>query len=62
MVIPILLLITILSTDNVTIPVLLSKTFISAIILLVVLWIIGKYFLDKFLFKVAQTKSNEIFI
>ena len=61
-VIPILLLITILSTNDTNIWVLLSKTAISAFILFFILWIFGRFLLDKFLYKVAKTKSNEIFI
>ena len=62
MVIPILLLITVFSTNDVSIWILLTETIISAIVLLLILWIFGRYLLDYFLYKVAQTKSNEIFI
>ncbi|MBT3727362.1 hypothetical protein HOG21_07040 [bacterium] len=40
MVIPVLLLITIFSNDNTSIPLLLSKTFISAMVLFLILWFI----------------------
>lgn len=62
MVIPILLLITIFSTNDTSIPLLLTKTFVSAFILLFSLWLMWRYLLDFFLYKVAKTKSNEIFI
>jgi len=62
MVIPILLLITILSVNDANIWELLWQTVISAAILLAILWVSGKYFLNFFLYKVAKTKSNEIFI
>lgn len=62
MVIPILLLVTIFSYQDSSVWVLLSQTFISAIILFFILWFIGRYLLDYFLTKVALTKSNEIFI
>ena len=62
MVIPILLLITILSVNDTSVSVLLTKTIISALILLFILWFLWRYVLDYFLYKVAKTKSNEIFI
>ena len=62
MVIPILLLVTVFSTKDTSIWILISETLISAIILLLILWIFGRYLLDFFLYKVAKTKSNEIFI
>jgi len=62
MVVPILLLITILSTKWVSIPVLIWKTAITWAILFIVLFLLGKYVLNYFLEKVSETKSNEIFI
>lgn len=62
MVIPILLLITVFSSNDANIWSLLFDTIISAFVLLLILWIIWRYLLDYFLYKVAQTKSNEIFI
>ncbi|MDD2871403.1 MAG: cation:proton antiporter [Candidatus Gracilibacteria bacterium] len=62
MVIPILLLITILSTYDKTIVILLGKTIFAAVVLLIVMWVFGKYLLDYLLYRVAKTKSNEIFI
>ena len=62
MVIPVLLVITLLSTNDTNITLLLWKTLAWAFVLLITLWIIWKYLLDYFLYKVAKTKSNEIFI
>jgi len=61
-VIPILLMITIFSSSSNSISSLLIETFIDAAILLVGLFIIGKYLLEPFLLGVTKTKSNEIFI
>lgn len=62
MVIPILILINIFSNTDANIWFLLWKTFLSALILIFVLWISGRYLLDYFLYRVSITKSNEIFI
>jgi len=62
MVIPILLFITIISVDNTNIWLLLWKTVISAVVLFLILWLFWKYVLDYFLYRVARTRSNEIFI
>lgn len=61
-VIPILLMITIFSSSNSSVSSLLIETFIDAVILLVGLFIIGRYLLEPFLLSVTKTKSNEIFI
>jgi len=61
-VIPILLMITIFSTQNQTISSLLTQTLIDATILLIGLYLFGRYLLEPFLLNVAKTKSNEIFI
>lgn len=61
-VIPILLMITIFSSVNQSITSLLTQTFIDATILLLGLFIAGKYLLEPFLLNVAKAKSNEIFI
>lgn len=61
-VIPILLMITIFSTQGQSVSSLITQTFIDATILLIGLYIVGKYLLEPFLFNVAKTKSNEIFI
>ena len=61
-VIPILLMITIFSSSGSSVSSLLIETFIDAVILLVGLFIIGKYLLEPFLLRVTKAKSNEIFI
>lgn len=61
-VIPILLMITIFSSTSSSISSLLIETFIDAVILLVGLYIFGKYLLEPFLHQVTKTRSNEIFI
>jgi len=61
-VIPILLLITILSTNTNSIFELVWFVIFKAIILFIILWLVWKYLLQKVLYKVAKTKSNEIFI
>lgn len=61
-VIPILLMITIFSTTGQSVSSLLTQTFIDATILLLGLFIAGKYLLEPFLLNVAKAKSNEIFI
>ena len=62
MVIPILLMITILSTANISMGTLLLKTAFDAIILFLALWGIGKYILEPFFAEVVKSNSNEIFI
>jgi len=61
-VIPILLMITIFSTQNGSIYDLLFMTLVKMIILLVGSFIAGKYLLDIFLTSVSKTKSDEIFM
>ena len=61
-VIPILLMITIFSVADESISSLLFKTLIDATILLIGLFIVGKYLLEPFFHQVSKTKSNEIFI
>ncbi len=61
-VIPILLMITLFSVKNTPTSTLLSETLIAAIILLIGLWLVGKYLLEPFLHHVSQTNSPEIFI
>jgi CPA2 family monovalent cation:H+ antiporter-2 len=61
-VIPILLMITIFSIESQSVTSLLTQTFIDATILLIGLFITGKYLLEPFLLQVVKTKSNEIFI
>jgi CPA2 family monovalent cation:H+ antiporter-2 len=62
MVIPILLLITIFSNTDANVWLLIGQTLISAVFLIWIMWLIGTYLLDYFLYKVSSTKSNEIFI
>jgi CPA2 family monovalent cation:H+ antiporter-2 len=61
-VIPILLMITIFSSTGESVSSLLIETFIDAVILLVALFISGRYLLEPFFLQVTKTKSNEIFI
>lgn len=61
-VIPIILLITIFSQNDISISLLVLKTLLSWIVLFLLLWIIWKYLIDPFLHKVNLSKSNEIFI
>ncbi len=62
MVIPILLIITLLSITELSVFYILTKTLLAAFILFIVMRIFWKYILDYFLYKVAKTKSNEIFV
>ncbi|SFZ98331.1 Glutathione-regulated potassium-efflux system protein KefB [hydrothermal vent metagenome] len=62
MVIPILLMITILSSVNLSMSQLLLKTVFDAFILFLALWGIGKYILEPFFTEVVKSNSNEIFI
>ncbi|MBE3022211.1 cation:proton antiporter [Campylobacter sp. 7477a] len=61
-VIPILLMIDIFSSANSSIDELLIQTFISAIILIITIYLIGKYTINWIFYKVVQTNSQEIFI
>jgi CPA2 family monovalent cation:H+ antiporter-2 len=61
-VIPILLMITIFSSTSSSVSSLLMQTFIDAVILLIGLYIVGRYLLEPFLLQATKTKSNEIFI
>lgn len=61
-VIPILLMIDIFSNQDTSVKELLFQTLISASILLVVLYLIGKYIINWVFYKVIQTNSQEIFI
>lgn len=62
MVIPILLMISIFSAQNVSLGALLLETFVDAVILIAVLWGVGRYILDPFLNEVVKSHSDEIFI
>lgn len=61
-VIPLLLMIDIFSEKNSSITGLLLKTGISAVVLLSLLFFIGKYLFNRFLYSVVKTGSQEIFI
>jgi len=61
-VIPILLMITIFSIKDQSVSTLLFETLINASILLIGLFIVGKYLLEPFFYQVSKSKSNEIFI
>jgi CPA2 family monovalent cation:H+ antiporter-2 len=62
MVIPILLLLTILTTNDASLFILITKTIIAAWFLFIIMWIFWKYLLDYLLYSVAKTRSDEIFI
>ncbi|WP_024955973.1 cation:proton antiporter [Sulfurospirillum arcachonense] len=61
-VIPLLLMINIFATDSNSLSSLLLETFISALIVLGLLFVIGKYFLNSFFAKVVSSESDEIFV
>lgn len=61
-VIPILLMVDIFSQQGSSINELLLKTLVSALILIVVLYVIGKYVINWIFYKVVQTNSQEVFI
>ena len=62
MVIPILLMITIMSSDNLSLSLLLTQTTFDVLILFVALWAFGKFILEPFFNEVVKSNSNEIFI
>ena len=61
-VIPILLMIDMFSSQDASINELLLKTFTRAVILIVVLFLLGKYVINWIFYKVVQTNSQEVFI
>lgn len=61
-IIPIFLMITIFSDDSKSISELLVYTFIDAAITLSILYVIGRYILNRFLTIVTESNSSEIFI
>ncbi|TEY02677.1 cation:proton antiporter [Campylobacter sp. US33a] len=61
-VIPLLLLVDIFSTENSDISQLLLTTFISVLLLLLLLYLIGKYLIDRVFRFVIKASSQEIFI
>jgi len=62
MVIPILLMITIFSINDLSIGTLLWKTTLDAVILFIILWVFGKFILEPFFNEVVKSNSDEIFI
>ena len=62
MVIPILLMITILSSNNISMDELLLKTVFDAFLLFIALWAFGKFILEPFFNEVVKSNSDEIFI
>ncbi len=62
MVIPILLMITIVSSDNLSLSSLLFQTTFDVLILFLALWVFGKFILEPFFNEVVKSNSNEIFI
>lgn len=61
-VIPILLMITIFSIEDKSVGTLLIETLIDATILLIGLFVVGRYLLEPFFYHVTKSKSQEIFI
>ena len=61
-VIPILLMITFFATQNQSVSSILLEAIISAVILLFILFIVGKYLLDPFLYQITKTGSDELFV
>ncbi len=62
MVVPILLMITILSSHDLSMGKLFLKTSLDALILFGALWAFGKFILEPFFKEVVKSDSNEIFI
>jgi CPA2 family monovalent cation:H+ antiporter-2 len=62
MVVPILLMISIFSTEGVSLGSVLLATFVDALMLFALLWGFGKYILDPFLSEVVKSNLDEIFI
>ncbi len=61
-VIPILLMISIFTNQDQTISYLLVKTLISAIIVFFIIFVAGRYFIEKFLDLIMASDSEEIFL
>ncbi len=61
-VIPILLIIGFLSSSNSDVLSLVGRMVISALILLTLLWVIGKYLLEPFFDQIVKTNSDELFV
>lgn len=61
-VIPILIMVDMLSSSQTSLNELLLRTFLGALLLIIMLYIVGKYLVNWLLNKVIQTNSQEIFI
>jgi CPA2 family monovalent cation:H+ antiporter-2 len=61
-VIPILLMVSFFTSESDSITVLLLETFASAIVLFLIIFIIGKYFLERFFGWIMSSGSEEIFL
>ncbi|CAD7286710.1 Glutathione-regulated potassium-efflux system protein KefC [Campylobacter majalis] len=61
-VIPILIMVDVFSSNQSSVAELVIRTLFMASVLIVLLYLIGKYIINWLFYKVIQTKSNEIFI
>lgn len=61
-VIPILLMVSFFTSESESISVLLLETLVGAIVLFMIIFIIGKYFLERFLGWIMASGSEEIFL
>lgn len=61
-VIPMLLMISIFTSENASVSELLIHTLISALIVFIILFIVGKYFIERFFNWVTTSDSEEIFL
>ncbi len=61
-VIPILLLLGFLASDSGNVYEIVINTFINAVILLAILYVLGKFFLEKFFILITKTNSDELFV
>lgn len=61
-VIPMLLMISIFTSENASISELLIHTLISALVVFIILFIVGKYFIERFFNWVTTSDSEEIFL
>ena len=61
-VIPMLLMVSIFTSQSDSVSVLLFNTMVSALIVFAILFIVGKYFLERFFDLIMETGSEEIFL
>jgi CPA2 family monovalent cation:H+ antiporter-2 len=61
-VIPILLIISFMTDHHENIALVLTHIAISATVLLLLLWLFGKYLLEPFLTQIIETRANELFV